>query len=70
MGAERSSGTEGGSGGLGIAGLCTAGGRRGCRERWVLICMRTGARARERVVAYLCVYSPVGWEAIVGGSEE
>lgn len=35
----------------------------------MLICMRTGARARERVVAYLCV-SPAGWEAIIGGSEE
>lgn len=36
----------------------------------MLICMRTGARARERVVAYACVYSPAGWGAIIGGSEE
>lgn len=72
MGAERSARTEGASGGLGIARLCTARGRRRSRSRsrWVLICMRTRARARDRVVVYLCVYSPAGWEPIIGGSEE
>lgn len=33
----------------------------------MLICMPTGARARDRAVVYLCVYSPASWEARIGG---
>lgn len=51
-------------------GFVPPGAGGGAGSRWVLICMPTGARARDRAVVYLCVYSPTGWEARIGGSEE
>ena len=69
-GAERSAGAEGTSRGLGSGGFVPPGASGGAGSLWVLICMPTGARARDRAVVYLCVYSPAGWEARIGGSEE
>ena len=51
-------------------GFVPPGAGGGAGSRWVLICMPTGARARDRAVVYLCVYSPTGWEAKIGGYEE
>ena len=66
-GAERSEGPGGTNGGLGIGGFVPPGAGGGAGSLWVLICMPTGARARDRAVVYLCVYSPASWEARIGG---
>lgn len=44
---------------MGITRLCAAGGRRGCRERWALICMRTDrcAGAREGCGLFVCLFA-------------
>ena len=66
-GPERSAGPGATNGGLGIGGFVPPGAGGGAGSLWVLICMPTGARARDRAVVYLCVYSPASWEARIGG---